>query len=410
VLADGVGITIEGNSSSSIELAAPLLGVGAITAAGTYQQGIYGTPAGKTGYLNTTIGDSETTKLLDSSNLAATKDLKVYMKLKAIPGGALPLTLQFKWKKATVYPGTSGTFTDTFPMPDLSGLTDMLGGLKFASVPGYLYVGGMGPDTSATMSLSATKASDGRPDYLISGDSGSGAPTQMDKRLTISGATGSENENIKTYSDAISGQSATLKDMKGLLNGDYTDELKYSVTIASTPITNDRANKTKMISSDLLLVLPLYFEAKAEDIAKDIITVDGKKYVKVKVDMLEKMLDGLENDLLDSVRPTLDDFAKITKLNMDIKLENDISDDFYFGIETRGAWRTPLKLVDGETTSVSLGNSDINPELKLSFAVLVKEGDPDSNMGTLKLKPFGATAGLDIKITAGAKIDVDATL
>jgi hypothetical protein len=56
---------------------------------------------------------------------------------------------------------------------------------------------------------------------------------------------------------------------------------------------------------------------------------------------------------------------------------------------------------------LSLGNSDINPKLKLSFAILVTEGTP--NKGTLKLKPFDPGDGLDIKINAAAKLDVHAT-
>jgi hypothetical protein len=335
------------------------------------------------------------------------------MKLTAIPDGELPIKLQFRWKKANVLPGESGTFEDTFPMPDLSRLTDMLGGLKFASVPGYLYVGGLGESTEAGMRLSATKA-DRTLDYLIANDTGEGEgmSTPMDRTLYI---TSSGSESIQTSSDAITDQSAILKDMKGLLNGDYTDELKYSVYIDSTPIYNTDADKAKWITADLLLVLPLYFDVETEEPENDIITVDGQNYVKVKVDMLEKMLEGLENDLLDSVRPTLKGYAEITKLDMSFKLENDISDDFYFGIETGGNRETPgdwqaLKLEDDNTALLSLGYDDINPKLKLSFAILVEEGVGTQNKGTLKLKPFGENAGLDINITAGAKIDVDATL
>jgi hypothetical protein len=190
--------------------------------------------------------------------------------------------------------------------------------------------------------------------------------------------------------------------------------LDYAIEITRIPVTKSGLGSTPgIITADILIVLPLYFEAEADDPdtteIERAIEIDSQRYVKVKVEMLEDMLDGLEGDLLDSVRPTLDDFAKITKLNMDIKLENDISNDFFFGIETGGDWQA-LPLRNGVNTSLSLSNSEINPKLELSFAILVEEGTSGSNKGTLKLKPFGANAGLDVKITAGAKIDVDATL
>jgi hypothetical protein len=271
--------------------------------------------------------------------------------------------------------------------------------------------------TVATMSLNAIKASDSSRDYFLVGDGGSGVGIPMDRLLAISG-TGSG--NIKTYSDAILNYSAPLNNIKGLLNGDYTGDLNYSVAITATTINNtDTDLATKSITADLLIVLPLYFDVEADNpattsVTETSISIDGQKYIKVNMSMLDSISSISDEDLLAAVRPTLDEYAKITGLGLGVNVtNNDVFDGVYLGIKNGSTSWDALELDTGKNDSLTFNDAQINtmPQgLVLSFTILVKEGTPGSNTGALKLKPFDAGAGFDITISVDAKIDAHATL
>ncbi|GHU96627.1 hypothetical protein FACS189483_00150 [Spirochaetia bacterium] len=427
LLASGVGITIEGDRSAAIELAVPALGVGTKVptdnGATTYEAGIYNSFTNKTSYTDT---DGSYTTLLPSSGASVDNtNLKVYVRIinPTLLTGNLHLGLNFSWATAQVSPGTAGKLEDEFPLPDMKSLIEMLGGLKFAALPAYLYVDGM-PGQNATMTLSAEVAADPLVDppayhYFLSGGA-SGASILMDKSPTLTSTDISGTGDIKTYTGVIPTYSASF-DMKGLLNGDYTGNLKYSVDVGTINLTNTGSADPRSIIADLLLVLPVYFAVDltaTDDDTLAKVETDytpfeglgplGENLIKVPLSMLNSISTG--DDLLAGVRDTLGE-SRITELSLYLDItKNDIFDDLSLGINNGGSWRV-LNLSDtSPATSFTINEGQIYPALNLSIVVLMPESDDIAQTGTLALKPLRAKAGINIDIKASVTANIDAQI
>ncbi|GHV16929.1 hypothetical protein FACS189493_3640 [Spirochaetia bacterium] len=392
----GIKITGQGDAlDTTIAMKIPALGITAYqtdsTTNGTFEILATSAPAAKL-LAETPSGSG----IVDPN----TTKIEVFVKLTAIPSGELPISLVFDWNNADVSPGSAGDQTGSFPMPDLGGLTEMLGGLKFASIPAYMYVNGL-PGSSHTMELKV-----GANPPLVSGS------VSLEQALGDIDAAASGSGAIKTYAGAIPASSTGLIQFAPLLNGEQTGDLDFAIHVGTVNVAKGSLDAAKTISADILLVLPVLFEvtAGAAGTPDEAISIGGADYIKVNLEMLNNI--STDGDLLKSIRPTLKDFGDITKLSLGINVtRNDIFDGLYLGIKSGNDW-TALDLSSaGPNDPLTFDNDEINGDdgLVLSIAVLMRDTS-GSGTGTLNLKPFPAEAGLDIKITAGVKADIDAQI
>jgi hypothetical protein len=283
-------------------------------------------------------------------------------------------------------------------------------------VPAYIYLSGFGDigydTTEITMKLKTGDENNVLGDHWFYGDNGEGENVEFEQFTLSDQFKAGDDVGIKTINDEIPPPSNTeyILQMRDLLNASEEMPLYYNIKVKELPVTP--GNSESIITVDLLLVLPLYFDVSTEaetEKSKEVwptpddrkVKAGGKDYIKLFLEQLEDFNEDFEEDLLEDYP------VDITYVTMSLAITNEITDDLYIGIDPNreGHWKVfPL---ENGSASITLTGKEINPSFTPQFVALVKEGEANPGHGPLFIKSFDDNSGFNVEITVEASADLD---
>jgi len=304
--------------------------------------------------------------------LNANREIEIFVKVTGPCSGMIVPEMIFKWTKAQIYA------PDTDPIEGGHSIKNNLGkylgrGNTFEKVTGFVYVHDI-DDSRMTLNDEENKYPpflDNAP--LIKRDLLAFEPETTITEIPVHSP--SENK----YKDGI--------DLTVLFDS-TSDEARliYKITIVSFEIENTDETKQKIITLDMVILLPLQFKIVIPS------PYLPESYVKLELkglfpepgngDLFMRTGKNNPDDLLhdlDSVKITLEEYI------------NEISDDFHLLIssdgETGEQYRHILPLQDSNPSpSWKIDNvNDLPYPFSPRFEIIVKK-DPDKSTGTLKIK------------------------
>ena len=319
------------------------------------------------------------------------KELKIHIKIIEACSGPIIPEIIFDFESAVVKVDNSIEEGLKGSNPINNDFGDLLGGAKFKSIEGFIYVGGLGNNAKLTLE---TETDEAGKDYLKVGSTSiHKTALQSKSRLII-------NDPFTSTLPEHS-LSGGFINMAPLFDSPGTTNLLYEIDVGTFTIPDPSLGDT--IFADLIIVLNMELEVKKETIPEYQV-----KYVNLDMGM-DDLFSGSGSDLFGRTPGSDDDlFSNIdsVKINIENFNINIFDEDKLAILVTSGTYIDYINFTDKRYLEMNMDKlpNPFTPEFKILL-----EKDTGKNYATFAIKrpAAGQTPSFDFTLSVEAKADLN---
>jgi hypothetical protein len=324
--------------------------------------------------------------------------IPVYVKLTGSCSGTITPTVVFNWTKANIKPGKDGTLLGNYDI-DLSELMEFLGtDVKFTGIKGYVYVKDL-PEGNATMTLKV-----GGKDLVSSSiETKERPPFEVSDSFI---------KSLSGYPHSISASDSIS--MTEVFSSEKTS-LEYTISMAELLLYPGN-DKTKVISADLVIELPLRLTVSAKP------TDPALRDTHVKLNLGgDNMLPQAEKDLFGRTGNDDDDlFSSLDSVTIRLKdiqnnVINNTKEEINISIMTKGT-NNPGQLIvfkdkdEGEEPAeITFSGDDLLYPFIPVYEILIPKDESSGDSGTFWIDHLDDPK-FNFSLVVEAKTKIDQTI